>query len=105
MSITPEGKIKNWLTKELQKEFPGCWIYKAPGGRYGRVGVPDLLCCILGLFVAIEVKTKVGKLSKMQEIELLKLETADSITATIYGEDYVKLKYIIDTIRAKANKL
>ena len=67
----PEGKVKEKLRKWLRKEYPGCWIYMAPGGRFGRKGVPDLVCCIEGVFVAIEVKAKEGmEPTPIQEDEL-----------------------------------
>lgn len=33
----------------------------------GRIGTPDILCCLNGKFVAFEVKTKSGKVSPEQE--------------------------------------
>lgn len=84
---TPEGKVKDWLIRELRKRYAQFWYYKAPGGIYGRAGVPDLLCSINGYFVAIEVKTKKGQITRLQQIELDKLEAAGAFTTVCYGKD------------------
>jgi hypothetical protein len=41
--------------------------YKAWGGPMSEKGIPDIIGCIDGKFFAIEVKTKVGKMSDYQE--------------------------------------
>jgi hypothetical protein len=102
MATTPEGKIKNWVKKELLKKYPRAWIYNAPGGRFGRKGVPDLLCCIDGLFVAIEVKTDKGSVSPTQKHELGLLVKSSAIAAVIKGKDIDKLNRIFRTIDSKA---
>lgn len=42
------------LTRKIKKALPGYWI-KIPGSAY-LAGVPDLIGCVDGKFVAIEVK-------------------------------------------------
>jgi len=89
---TPEGKVKDWLVRYILKYFPDAWIYKAPAGRYGRKGVPDLLCSIKGIFVAIEVKADNGTLSQYQDYEIKKLDKSEALTLVIYGKDEAKLR-------------
>lgn len=36
-------------------------------------GLPDIICCIKGHFVAIELKSTKGKLSKIQMVEAAKI--------------------------------
>jgi hypothetical protein len=43
---------------------------------YGTAGLPDIICCYRGRFVAFEVKTPDGKLSKLQEITIAKIRKA-----------------------------
>lgn len=105
MAQTPEGRIKDWLRRELKKKYPTCWIYLAPGGRFGRAGVPDLICNIGGLFVAIEAKTDVGKLSRAQEYEISLIENANGITVVIYGKDIRKLNILFEHIDEKIRRL
>lgn len=55
----------------------GAWHVKTHGGTVGRVGIPDLLVCYRGLFIALEVKKpKVGKVSVVQRVEIEKIRKA-----------------------------
>jgi len=58
------------------KTVPGCFAFKEHGGMYGTAGLPDIICCHHGGFVAFEVKTPSGKLSKLQEITITKIKDA-----------------------------
>ncbi len=46
---------------------------------YGTSGIPDIIACIRGRFVAFEVKTDTGKLTKLQELALGKIQAAGGI--------------------------
>ena len=62
---TIENQIKKWL------EQNNYWYFKVHGGAFQKVGVPDIITCIKGRFVAIEVKRPVGGvISKLQEIQI-----------------------------------
>jgi len=41
---------------------------------YGTAGMPDIIICLNGRFVALEVKTSTGKLTKIQESTLNRME-------------------------------
>ena len=58
------------------KAIPGCFCWKEHGGIYGTSGLPDIICCVTGRFVAFEVKTESGKLSKLQELTIAKITAA-----------------------------
>ena len=58
------------------KTVPGCFAWKSHGGMYGVAGLPDIICCIGGRFVAFEVKTPSGKLTKLQETMISKINAA-----------------------------
>jgi hypothetical protein len=73
-----EKDIVNSITKYL-KTVPNCWFFKEHGGMYGTAGVPDFICCIAGRFVAFEVKTEKGVLTKLQESTLTKINAAKGI--------------------------
>lgn len=60
----------------LLKKTPCCYAWKEHGGMYGTAGVPDIIACINGRFVAFEVKTETGKLTKLQEITIHKIRNA-----------------------------
>jgi len=58
------------------KTVPDCFCWKQTGGMYGTAGLPDIICCINGAFVAFEVKTPSGKLTTLQELTLKKINAA-----------------------------
>ena len=58
------------------KTVPGCFAWKTHGGMYGTAGMPDIIICLNGRFVAMEVKTPTGKLTKIQESTLRKINDA-----------------------------
>lgn len=60
----------------LLKKTPNCFCWKEHGGMYGTAGIPDVIACINGRFVAFEVKTPTGKLTRLQEITLEKIRAA-----------------------------
>ena len=59
------------------KTVPSCFCWKEHGGIHGTAGLPDIICCIGGRFVAFEVKTPVGKLTKLQEITIQRIQAAN----------------------------
>ncbi len=58
------------------KTVDHCFAWKEHGGMYGTAGVPDIIACIHGRFVAFEVKTPSGKLTKLQEITMQRIKDA-----------------------------
>lgn len=74
--IPSEKAIVKQITEFLKKQ-PSVWHVKWPAGPRGRAGVPDIICCIRGRFVAFEVKRPtIGKVSPTQERELKAIEKA-----------------------------
>ena len=60
----------------LLKKTPRCFCWKEHGGLYGTAGIPDIIACVDGLFVAFEVKTETGRLTKLQEVTLGRIRDA-----------------------------
>ena len=57
----------------LLRKTPNCFCWKEHGGMYGTAGIPDIIACINGRFVAFEVKTETGKVTKQQEITIQRI--------------------------------
>ena len=70
-----EKDIVNAILRYL-KAVPSCFAWTTHGGMYGTAGIPDNIVCIGGRFVAFEVKTPSGKLTKLQEITLQRISEA-----------------------------
>ncbi|CKH09128.1 VRR-NUC domain [Fusobacterium polymorphum] len=64
-----ENKIKKWLKDK------GYWFFKVHGSIFQPAGIPDILACVNGKFVAIEVKrTKGGVVSPLQKAQIQKIK-------------------------------
>lgn len=66
--MTPEGKVKLKVTNILKK-LGAYYFFPATGG-YGRSGVPDIVACLEGQFVAIECKAGKNPMTALQEREM-----------------------------------
>ena len=84
-----EKIITNKILKYL-KSKPGCFAFKEHGGVYGVSGLPDIICCYKGKFIAFEVKTTQGKLSKLQEVMLERINEAGGMAFKVTSLQEVK---------------
>lgn len=53
---TNEAKVVDSIHRAIKKRWPQAWWFKVVGSPYQMAGVPDVLVCIEGLLVGIEVK-------------------------------------------------
>ena len=70
--MTPEAKVKARVKKVLDKH--GVYYFLPATGGYGRAGVPDIIACFNGQFIAIETKAGKGQLTELQKRELRLIE-------------------------------
>ena len=84
-----EKDLINSIRKYL-KTIPGVFFWKEHGGQYGTAGIPDIICCYRGRFVALEAKTDTGNVTKLQEITLRQITEAGGIAAVVRSVDDVK---------------
>lgn len=56
MAAKPETALTNRIRKAVLEEYPGSWLVKIHGSAYQTAGIPDLVGCINGRGVGIEVK-------------------------------------------------
>ncbi len=92
----PEARYQKSLIDQLRSR--GAWICKYPAGPHGSVGVPDLLACYRGRFLAIECKAAKAKTpTAMQQHQLDLIVTAGGLATVSYpGSDDVAA--ILDSI-------
>lgn len=74
------------MTKAIREilRFNHIWHYKVHGGLGQEPGIPDLVCCMNGLFVGIEVKIAPKKLSPKQQEKKEGIERAKGLFITAY---------------------
>lgn len=77
------------ILEPLEKAFPGCYCRKITSGPFKR-GLADTLCCIMGTFVAIEVKKEGPK----DEPTLLQREELEKVAEA--GGVALCVKFLLD---------
>lgn len=68
MAATPEKKVKDKVVARLKAE--GVYYFFPATHGFGRSGVPDIVCCVNGKFLAIECKAGKNKPTALQEREI-----------------------------------
>jgi hypothetical protein len=81
MALTPERKVKDKVVAALKKH--GAYYFSPPSNGFGRAGVPDIIVCLHGWFVAIECKAGNNKPTPLQLRELNNIEKAGGIAMVI----------------------
>lgn len=79
-----ENKVKKFLKDN------NCYYLKQFGCAYTRAGAPDLIACIGGYFVGIELKSETGKPSELQLLNIREIQAANGIAMVLYPKDFDK---------------
>lgn len=91
--MAQEKNFENRLKKFLESE--GCWFVKFFANAYTKSGIPDLLVCCNGYFVAVEVKAPNGKPSELQKRNIRKINEACGIGVILYPDQFNDFKELI----------
>lgn len=91
---TFENKIKKFL------ESRGAWFVKYwAGAQYTKSGIPDILACINGYFVGIEVKAQNGKPSEIQLYNVRKINAAGGFAFVLYPSRFEEFKQFVEGLQ------
>ena len=98
---TPESKVKAAVKKQL--EAAGAYHFSPSANGYGHAGIPDIICCINGRFLAIECKAGKGRTTALQARELQRIVDAGGVSLVIYDkpEDFILLGKTIRTLQGQ----
>lgn len=89
-----ENKIKAYL-KSI-----GAYFIKTHGDRFSRVGTPDIIACINGHFVAVEVKAANGTPSDLQLHHIQQINKAGGYGVILYPNGFEGFKKICENLLA-----
>jgi Holliday junction resolvase len=87
--MTKEASLQDRVLRYLRSLKPDVWAVKYHGAMYGTAGVPDILACVRGRFVAIELKTTT-KETPIQRMQRQSIEQAGGVSFVAYSLDEVK---------------
>lgn len=79
------AKISNYL-KSVQDLF----FWKEHGGQYGTAGIPDLIVCYKGKFIAFEAKVGKNKATPLQDATIKRIIKAGGYALVVRTLDEVK---------------
>lgn len=92
MASTPEKLVKLSVVK-LLKQYGVYFFFPATHG-YGRSGVPDIVCCVKGKFLAIECKAGKNEPTELQKREILQIQQSGGM-AMVVKEDLTLLEFLL----------
>lgn len=98
MAKTPEGKVKDKVVGIL-KEAGVYYFFPATHG-YGRSGVPDIVCCANGKFLAIECKAGKNKPTLLQVREIETIRRCGGVAVVANEENWDLILPLIRDLKA-----
>lgn len=90
---TFENKIKAYLDEQK------CWLVKFFANRMTKEGIPDILACINGYFVGIEIKAQNGKPSQLQLYHCEKIRQAGGFAFVVYPTGFERFKKFVGDLK------
>lgn len=90
-----EDKVKEYLADQK------CWVLKTWSNGIQRKGVPDLLICCDGYFLAVELKAERGKPSDLQIWNIRKIRQAGGIAIVLYPDQFEDFKNLVQMLKSK----
>lgn len=98
MAATPEAKVKAAVTKTLKAN--SVWYFAPASNGMGRAGIPDIICCVSGRFLAIECKAGKGKTTALQDREIEAIRGAGGMAIVVNEANLDAVQKSIDVIRS-----
>ena len=91
--MKPESIFQKRVLRDL-KSLPNCWVLKTQ--EKTRRGVPDILACYMGKFIALELKaSEKSPIAPLQEFELGCINHAMGHAYIAYPENWIEVLNII----------
>lgn len=95
--MTPEAKVKRDVTTML-KQRGAYYFYPVAGALGARAGIPDIIVCYRGWFIAIECKAGKGKATDYQLNQIEAIQKADGIAFVVNELNIGAVQDIMDDI-------
>jgi len=97
MAATPEKKVKTAVSRLLVEM--GVYFFMPAANGFGRAGIPDIICCFGGRFIAIECKAGKGTTTALQDRELAAIRTAGGMAMVVNETNIDELKEKLQWMR------
>lgn len=97
VTIAQEKTFENKIKRMLKEN--GAYFVKFFANSYTKSGVPDILACVNGYFVGIEVKAENGHPSDLQLYNVQKIRESGGFAFIVYPSGYDDLTKFIEDLR------
>jgi len=97
MASTPESKVKANVRKLLDELK--IYHFMPPANGFGRAGIPDIIGCMDGHFIAIECKAGKGTTTALQDRELDAIRSARGLVFIAREHNLDELKTLLELKR------
>lgn len=93
MALTPEAKVKRVVKQAL--DDMGIYHFSPFQAGMGRAGIPDIIACFDGKFVAFECKAGTNKPTALQEREMHEIRKAKGLAFVINETNMHQIKELL----------
>jgi len=97
MATTPESKVKKAVRVLL--DDLGIYHFMPPANGFGRAGIPDIVGCMDGRFIAIECKAGKGATTALQDRELNAILNHGGTVFIAREHNLLELKQLLKDLR------
>lgn len=94
-----EKQLQSKVMKFLKSQ-PNTWFFKVWGGGYQKSGIPDIICCVNGYFIALELKSVTGKPTALQQMNIRKINAAGGIGVILYPSGFKDFKNLVREVNS-----
>ena len=91
-----ENKVKQFIADE------GGWYVKFFANKMTKSGIPDVLACINGYFVGVEIKAQNGKPSDLQIYHCEKIRKSGGFAFILYPSGFDTFKKFVKDLKCES---
>lgn len=91
MRVAAEKQFEKQV-REFLKSLPNQWHFKVFGNAFQESGIPDLVGCINGRLVALEIKSTRGKASELQLYKIDLINKAGGYATVVSPKNWEEVK-------------
>ena len=100
MARQPESRLQRRIQDAIRGVFPLAYVRKIHVSEFQSGGIADLICCINGFFIAVEVKVDGGLPSRLQINEAKEVKRAGGLSIIAHSVDEA-VEQIVDHLKSK----
>jgi hypothetical protein len=101
VAATPEKRVKDKVVSILKDE--GAYYFFPATHGYGRSGVPDIIACVNGRFLAVECKAGTGKPTTLQVREIERIRWCGGVATVVNEENWELVRELIRNMKGMPN--